>query len=738
MPEITKDEVNKLLQKYKGELQVEMSAPEQKEKVKESVETKTRAYQQFKDEYVTKKLSTYENACKQAENLISIKPEPKKFKIYEDAIRTTHMNVTPTGVYSLAVLLPVIIGLLGMVIALAFGSLYFTIFFLASAFVLYFPLASAPQTMANSWKLKASNQMVLAIFYTVTYMRHTSNLELAIDFASERLGAPLGLDLKRVLWGVETEKFGNIKEALDDYLKVWRDSNMEFVESMHLIEGSLFEGAEESRLGMLDKALDVILEETYEKMLHYAHNLKSPITMLHMLGIILPILTLVILPLVVSFMEGIKWYHLAMMYDVVLPLAIFYLGKKILSTRPSGSAGVDISNDPRLKNKRKLKIFGTVVDPLPLCIMIGVALFLVGVSPLLIHFAAPGWDVVYLSEAEWGQSQLQTLPVGTYVVENIKYSLLEYKYDSVTGETLIGPFGLVAAILGCFIPIALGLSVGLYYRLRTQNVLKIRNDTKKLEDEFASALFQLGNRLGDGFPAEIAFQKVAIAMEGTTSGEFFNIVSSNITRLGMSVEDALFDENIGAISKFPSDTIRTSMKVLVESAKKGPLIAAEALINVSKYIKQMHSVDERLKDLLADIISSMNSQIKFLSPVISGIVIGITSMVTSILGRLSGQLQKLATDQSAMGGGNIGITSLFGDGLPTFYFQLIVGLYVVELAIIMTSIVNSIENGSDKLNGEYLIGQNAVKSTLLYSGIAIVIMVLFNIVAANLIGTGLG
>ncbi len=28
------------------------------------------------------------------------------------------------------------------------------------------------------------------------------------------------------------------------------------------------------------------------------------------------------------------------------------------------------------------------------------------------------------------------------------------------------------------------------------------NETKKLEDEFASALFQLGNRLGDGLPAE--------------------------------------------------------------------------------------------------------------------------------------------------------------------------------------------------------------------------------------------
>ena len=62
-----------------------------------------------------------------------------------------------------------------------------------------------------------------------------------------------------------------------------------------------------------------MLDETYEKMLHYAHNLKGPITTLHMMGVILPILGLVILPLVVSFMSEVKWYHLFMLYNVALP-----------------------------------------------------------------------------------------------------------------------------------------------------------------------------------------------------------------------------------------------------------------------------------------------------------------------------------------------------------------------------------------------------------------------------------
>ncbi|MFC1754320.1 hypothetical protein ACFL96_13170 [Thermoproteota archaeon] len=734
MPEITKDEVQKLLRKYKGELQVNLAPEEQKEQVEKVVAVKSREYREFREEYLPKHLSWYEKACNQAEQLFKLKPPPAKEKLYQESINISHLNVTPTGAYTLAVLGPAAFGVLTLMIFMAIGSTFFTVFSLMMAFIFYFPLSNAPQMMANNWRLKASNQMVLCVFYVVTYMRHTSNLELAIDFAADHLGPPLGLDMKRVIWSVETEQYGNIKESLDAYLQSWRKWNMEFIESMHLIEGSLFESNDTARLEMLDKSLNVILDETYEKMLHYAHNLKSPITMLHMLGIILPILTLVILPLVVSFMEGIKWYHLAAVYDFLLPASVLYLGKNILSSRPTGYGDNDASENPEFKKFQKVNVFGTPVDPLYFSIFVGVTCFFIGMLPVILHVLMPGWDLAYIGSVDYGVSPFQVIPEGQYINDQAKYYLLEYKYDSVTGETIIGPFGLGAALISCFLPLSVGLGVGIYYRVRTKNVLKIREETKKLEAEFASALFQLGNRLGDGFPAEIAFSKVADAMQGTKSGEFFELVSSNITRMGMNVDDAIFDTKVGAITKFPSALIDTSMKVLVESAKKGPRIAAEALINVSRYIKQMHAVDERLRDLLADIISSMNSQIKFLSPVISGIVIGITSMVTTILGKLSGQLQKMTADQAASGAAQgLGIGSMFGDGLPTFYFQIIVGFYVVELTIILSIISNGISNGSDKLNEKYMLGQNAVRSTLLYCGIAFVIMLLFNLIASNLI-----
>ena len=360
MSSIPKEEVDKLLAKYKGALEVEMKTDKTSEEV--SV-IRSKAYQDFKSEYLPPSLGYYEKACKISESIVKLAPSPKKKKELQDSINVAHLNITPEGVTSLSILLPVIFGMLTAFISFALGSLFFVLVSLITAFIFYFPLARLPHMVANAHRLKASGQMVLSVFYIVTYMRQNSNLELAVGFAADHLGGPLALDFRRVLWNVETQKYENIKESLDFYLETWKKWNMEFIEAMHLIEGSLFEGDETRRLGMLDKSLTVILDETYEKMLHYAHNLKSPITMLHMLGVILPILTLVILPLLVSFTEGIRWFHLAAMYNFFLPFSVYYLGKNILSSRPTGYGDTDVAeNNPELAGVAKPKISPTAIS----------------------------------------------------------------------------------------------------------------------------------------------------------------------------------------------------------------------------------------------------------------------------------------------------------------------------------------------------------------------------------------
>ncbi len=731
---MNEDDYQQILEKYKQKVREEFG-----EAALKPVRVTSREYGEFKAELFPTHFSVFEKACNFSENLLRLKADAKKAAIMQKNLDACHLNCTPSGVTSFSILAALFIMVIGSLTTFALPVLFglppmffFVIFFVVAGLLLMPAIQKVPEFMANSWRMKASNQMVQSIFYMVTYMRHTSNLERAIEFASDHLEPPLSLDFRKILWDVETERYSAIRDSANAYLETWKDWNKEFVEAFHLVESSLYESSEDRRLSLLDKALDVILNGTYENMLHYAHSLNAPMTMLHMLGVVLPILGLVILPLVVSFMsEGtnplVMATYIAMLYNVTLPIVVFYLGRTILSRRPAGYGAVDIGELPGWKHLRNVNIplggkFSISVNPLYFCVMIFVVSMLIGFSPIIYH-AIGGQDFAF-DEAG-----------------NIK--LLEYVCPPEVGidcteEQKFGPFGLGSSIISLVVIAGIGCSLGLFYALRAKNVMKIREKTRRLEDEFSSALFQLGNRLGDGLPAEIAFVKVAQTMEGTTSGEFFRVAERNITKLGMGIEQALFDPRVGAIASFPSKVIESSMKVLVESMKKGPRIAAQALLSMAQYIKEIHRVEERLKDLMGDTISSMSAQIRFLTPAIAGIVVGITSMISAILTRLTAQLGKLSGTQQGIGGFGDMLT-LFGIGIPTFYFQVVVGLYIVEVVFILTVLSSGIENGVDKLGERYALGQNLIKSTLLYCFIAALVIILFNLFAGSILAnTGIG
>ncbi len=730
------DRIREFEKRYKERIAKELNEYENPE-----IQARTsRQYQDFKKDYLPTRITFYEKACNIAEKVFKVTADKKKVPIIQKAIDTCHLNCTPTGVTSLSFLVPIIIVaatlFAGFIIPMLLGmqsNLMLVLMGIVVALVSIVVMQKVPFIMANNWRMKASNQMVLCVFYVVTYMRHTSNMENAINFAAEHLSPPLAIDMKKILWDIETEKYATIKESLDSYLEIWKDYNREFMEAMHLIESSLYESSEERRVNSLDKSLSVILEETYEKMLHYAHNLQSPLTMLHMLGIVLPILGLVILPLAVSFVEGIKWYHLFALYNLALPIGVYYLSKVILSTRPTGYGDTDISNNPEIKKYKNIRIslgsYELLVPPIYLAGLAFVVLFFIGISPLLIHATVPNFDIVIGGENP-----------GIHIIRTLSMPGTQYQflgYQEVAKGVIQGPYGLGAAILSLALTMAFGISAGLFYRLKSKNVIQIREETKKIEEEFAAALFQLGNRLGDDLPVEIAFQKVAETMQGTASGRFFEQVTTNMRKLGMRVEEAIFDPKKGAMIYYPSAIIESAMKVLIESSKKGSRIAAQALINVSQYIKEMHRVDERLKDLMADIISSMKSQISFLTPAIAGIVIGITSMITTILGALGQQLTAITSDETISTSGSFAsvFTNFLGYGIPTYYFQFIVGLYVVQIVFILSVLVNGIQNGADILSEKHLLGENLIRSTILFVFLAFGVMLVFNIIAAQIIGS---
>ena len=707
---MSKDEdIKDILDKYEKKLQGKVGSVEFEQYPRQNEEF-SREYLIFKKELFSGGVTFYEKFCKFAGRTIKSKPKPGDEEQLKKAIEIAHLDIEPREAYSFAmfnVIILVIIGIVLTILPLLFmqGSLIFMggILLILISLILIKALASIPVYIADRWRLRASNQMILCILYIVIYMRHTSNLEHAIKFAGDHVGNPLALDLRKIFWDVETGKFSSIKQSLDNYLNTWRDYNIEFVNAFHLVESSLYEPSEDRRIELLERSLKVILEGVHDRMMHYAQELRNPITMLHMLGIILPILGLVIFPLIGSFMGGsVKWYHLALLYNIILPILVFSFGMSILSKRPTGYGESSFG-------------YGEIPKPKGTMVFIWIIFFIIAIIPFIVLALNPGFDI----------------------------SMGDTFGDFFGFTESGGPFGFGALLLSFALPIGIALGLSFYHGARSKRLIKIRNETKLMEKEFSSAVFQLGNRVGDGIPVELAFGEVANNLGTTPVGLFFKRINHNIRQLGMSVKEAIFNKKNGAITDNPSAVVESSMEVLIESSKKGPKVVARTMVSISNYLNNIHKVNERLKDILSEIVSSMKSQISFLAPLISGIVVGLATMIVSIISQLgtvveniqSGGVTGSTSDNIA---GLVDLATLFklGDTIPGYYFQIVVGVYVVQIVYILTVLANGVENGADKVTEEYMLSRNLIKSVFLYFIIALLVSIIF-IAMSNVIMSGI-
>jgi hypothetical protein len=680
-------------------------------------------YLEFKKEMMPA-FSRYEKWCQRIGSVLKLKLAEKDREKIQRKLDIAHLEISPEQTVTFAFISTLMIFFIGVGLTLgifliteSFPFLFLVLILLACSFVFYY-FYSMPFRLAQKWRLKASSQMVPAILYIVVYMRHTSNLERAIGFAAKNLEVPLALDLKKIFWDVETGKYSSIKDSLDAYLETWRDYSTEFIESFHLIESSLYEPSESQRIVILEKALQFILDGVYDKMLRYSHTIRSPLTNIYMLGIVLPTLGLAILPLASTLLQGlIKWYHVFVLFNIIIPFFVFYLTNEVMLKRPGGYGETELlEKNPNYRKYRSNK-------PYLIAAIVCIPLLLLGMLPLIFQFSfVPG--LIGL-ERDYTFNELGIGFMGETKI---------FDFHISEGKT-VGPFGPLALLLSLFVPFSVGLFFMISYRLKTRDLIKAREDSKELEREFTGSLFQLGNRLGDGMPAELVFSRMMESVKGLKTEEFFRIVNLNIQQQGMDLENALFNEKRGAIIYFPSRLIATSMRILVESVKKGLDVAARSLMSISEYVKNINKINERLRDLLAEVVSDMKSNATFLAPLLAGVVVGLTGMISFILGKLQMLYNIQGDTEIAFGnlGDMIGLFEL-SQMIPPYYLQIAIGIYIIQIIFILTNTLVTVDSGEDRLKVKSDTGKYAGRGALFYFIVALGSIVGLSVLAAITLG----
>ncbi len=661
---IKKEEIRRLIEEISPEIK--------KINKMEKLEAESKYYKEFKEVELRKKKSIYEVLCNFSE-FLNLEPDEEMKKNIQKAIDFAHLNVTPKGVFSFAILAGVSLMIFSAILAVLGVGIAISILMFSFSIVLMFALIKYPEFLADNFRIKVSQEIILAIIYMVIYMRISPQMEGAVRFAAKNLSGPLAYDLRKILWDVETRKYENIFEALKDYLSKW-EKNKEFIEAIELMKASL-EQPDVKRYQMLDEAINVILSGTEEEMRHYSQSLRTPITIIYALGITLPILVLVMFPIIILMLhETINPFLLIVGYDVILPLMIFFISYEVLRRRPIGYSTPDISSHPRYSPIGKLKvlIFGKLreISLWPIGVAVGLPIIFLG---LFVMFSDPS-------------------PVG-----------------------FVNLLGSIIFVWG------IGLGFTTVFLFECKKKISMRNQIKKIQDEFAEVLFQLGNRLALGNPMEKAMEQTIKKAPTLTISEMFRKALKNMKTKGLSLEAAFFDRELGAVWEYPSKLIVSVMKIILESVKKSVKEASISAISISRYIKQMHRIEEDLRSMLSESTSSMRVLGMFVAPLISGVTVTMTAVMMMIFRSLKELMGTI--DLSRVGGMGFGMDTLFigtwgeiGDIITLGVFQIIVGIYMIEVSYLLAYLISGIEYGQgDALGRRELAGWNILIGLFVYT-----------------------
>ncbi|HLD00795.1 MAG TPA: hypothetical protein VJC39_03560, partial [Candidatus Nanoarchaeia archaeon] len=107
-------EYQDLVDKYKAKVRQEFG-----DKPPSEIKVTSREYTEFKQELYPASYSFYEQACNFAGNLLKLQVSKKNTEIIQKNLDICHLNVTPSGIFSLAILTGISISLLGSLFSIA-------------------------------------------------------------------------------------------------------------------------------------------------------------------------------------------------------------------------------------------------------------------------------------------------------------------------------------------------------------------------------------------------------------------------------------------------------------------------------------------------------------------------------------------------------------------------------------------------------------------------------------------
>lgn len=670
-------------------------------------------YQEYlKQELKAVKLPFYERICKFFGRFVKFELGEGMKEKHSRYIRIARMNVTHEEIGGTLIITTLLWILILTPFTIIFPSpLRFFIWGLPIFWAYY--ILSTPGFKAEVVKIQSSDAALRAILYMAMYLDMNPNLEGALRTAAVHTSGPLGKDFKKLLWDVSIGKYLSVKDALGHYMPLWREWSKDFVKSLEFLINSVMRSGNERRM-LIKKSQDYIIENTYENMQQYARNLRSPVNIIHMFGIVLPIVGLIMFPLISIFLHCgtepgaggcINPWYLVMGYWLVNPSLLFFIVHRQISKRPGAFSYPSIEHLSNLPSKDSI-IFrlgdkNFYLPLLPVAILVGFIISIFGIVHLFFLLA--------------GYLQYANAP------DRIEFSrFMESLYeDEILMRDMIQIMTLLWGII---------IALLIYFVGRSYKRKKIREMIEEIEKGIDLGLVEMENSLSRNIPVERALYDVISEYEKIGEGKspmhnFFLEVLRKIEQMGLTFADAVFSR-VGAILRYPSLLLRNVMRVIVNSIPRGTRILVQNIRTVGEYIRNTKRVENLIKSILDEVLGSMRMLAGFMSPMMCAMAASIGVFILKIFHRISKAIENIeeqfgsstiAAAHQKLNEGPFAMLSNFDQQIPPTLTTLIVGVYLIEVTLILSYFMNGVEHGFDEINRDLTIGRYLFMAGILFT-----------------------
>ncbi|MBI5036429.1 hypothetical protein HZC09_03725 [Candidatus Micrarchaeota archaeon] len=646
----------------------------------------------------------------------------------------------------------------GLIIGLVlFGAIFFATRFpetikigVGGMFVLLpvlvaFMYKQMPYSTVEKEKINSLAHVPEIVNYLTMSMRLTPNLEKAVQFAANHGQGKIAEDLKKIVWDTQIGRYESVEEGLDELAYRWGAYNEDFKHALMLIRASVLEADKERRFAMLEKASQDVLEGTREKMDLYARKLQQPTVYLYYFGILLPLLMAILLPIGSSLANNAdiaKAEFMFIAYNFLIPIMVFVYGKSIIGNKPPTTTPPKIGKDfPGLPPSGTVSVFGANMPFRLFAVLLIVGLVFIGYQTDLGYTQDVFNKFAYVPAMTFIHSfqpypaKVDPFPIsGTLGAIPFEIVTQDEREDKLIRQisVLSGPEGKVKrdealatevnklphlrmaaqqgfyvgqfTIFGLLLGLAISVSV---YLLGEYGPRKEKQDEiRAMEAEFKDAMYVLASRMGENKPIEEALRSaVAFLPKSIIGRNVFRRILENITTMGMTLDAALFDKTFGALHNVPSHVIRSGMQFLSDSVELGVDVASKSLIALSMQLRNSEKINESLKKLLEDVTVMLKTMSTFVAPIVLGVV---SAMQRLIISSIASQGGSEAAASAAGGGtvaglgagslGNMFNSKALASSAEPGAFVLILGLYVIEIVMLLTYFNSQIEDTNNELH----------------------------------------